>query len=89
MADVSRTLSKTQYWQSVDPSLLSQEQAKVLNRMLDGDFELGINSSQYQKVTKVSRATATRHLAQMVEQRFLVKADAGGRSTRYLLPSGK
>ncbi|MDT3320254.1 Fic family protein [Shewanella baltica] len=89
MADVSRTLSKTQYWQSVDQSLLSQEQAKVLNRMLDGDFELGINSSQYQKVAKVSRATATRHLAQMVEQRFLVKADAGGRSTRYLLPSGK
>jgi len=38
-----------QYWQSVDPSLLSQEQAKVLNRMLDGDFELGTNSSQYQK----------------------------------------
>ncbi|MGE6383062.1 Fic family protein [Shewanella baltica] len=86
MADVSRTLSKTQYWQSVDQSLLSQEQAKVLNRMLDGDFELGINSSQYQKVAKVSRATATRHLVQMVEQRFLVKADAGGRSTRYLLP---
>ncbi|MCL1092028.1 Fic family protein [Shewanella profunda] len=89
MADVSRTLSKTQYWQNVDQSLLSQEQAKVLNRMLDGDFELGINSSQYQKVAKVSRATATRHLAQMVEQHFLVKANAGGRSTRYLLPSGK
>lgn len=86
MADVSRTLSKTQYWQSVDQSLLSQEQAKILNRMLDGDFELGMNSSQYQKVAKVSRATATRHLAQMVEQGFLVKADAGGRSTRYLLP---
>jgi len=50
--------------------------------MLDGDFELGMNSSQYQKVAKVSRATATRHLAQMVEQGFLVKADAGGRSTR-------
>jgi Fic family protein len=57
--------------------------------MLDGDFELGINSSQYQKVAKMSRATATRHLAQMVEQHFLVKADAGRSSTRYLLPSGK
>jgi len=54
-----------------------------------GYLEGGINSSQYKKVAKVSRATATRHLAQMVEQRFLVKADAGGRSTRYLLPSGK
>jgi len=36
--------------------------------MLDGDFKLGMNSSQYQKVAKVSRTTAPRHLAQMVEQ---------------------
>lgn len=51
--------------------------------MLDGDFELGINSCQYQKVAKVSRTT--RHLAQMVEQHFLVKADAGGRRYEVLI----
>ncbi|MEC4727176.1 Fic family protein [Shewanella sp. D64] len=87
--DIAQTISKTNYWQRVDQTLLSAEQIKVLNRLLDAspehEFELGISSSQYQKVAKVSRATATRHLAQLVEQRCLVKADAGGRSTRYLL----
>lgn len=83
--DIAQTVSKTNYWQRVDQTLLNHEQIKVLNRLLDGDFINGISSSQYQKVAKVSRATATRHLAQLVEQEFLVKADAGGRSTRYLI----
>ncbi|MCL1095595.1 Fic family protein [Shewanella kaireitica] len=83
--DVALTVAKTNYWQRVDQTLLSGEQVKVLNRLLNGEFELGISSSQYQKVAKVSRATATRHLAQLVEQNCLVKSGAGGRSTRYLL----
>ena len=36
----------------------------MLNRLLDGGergFVDGINASQYQKVAKVSKATATRH----------------------------
>ncbi|QSA20785.1 DUF4172 domain-containing protein, partial [Vibrio furnissii] len=49
------------------------------NRMLDGDFEQGINTSQYHKVAKVSKPTATRHLAALVELGCLVKSDAGGR----------
>ncbi|ABV39108.1 filamentation induced by cAMP protein Fic [Shewanella sediminis HAW-EB3] len=85
--DVALTVEKTNYWQRVDQTLLTAEQVKVLNRLLNGEFEIGISSSQYQKVAKVSRATATRHLAQLVEQGFLVKAGAGGRSTRYLLAS--
>ncbi len=67
--------------------LVSAEQVRVLNRLLDGEFELGISSSQYQKVAKVSRATATRHLAQLVERGCLSKTDAGGRSTRYVICS--
>lgn len=85
LADIEQTLSKTRYWQSFDQTQLSKEQSKVLNRLLDGDFELGINSSQYQKVAKVSRATATRHLAHLIELGCLVKTGAGGRSTRYKL----
>jgi Fic family protein len=85
LADIEQTLAKTRYWQSFDQTQLSSEQSKVLNRLLDGDFELGINSGQYQKVAKVSRATATRHLAHLIELGCLVKTDAGGRSTRYKL----
>lgn len=70
------------------PALLP-EQVKVLNRLLDGGergFEHGISASQYQKVAKVSKATATRHLAGLVEKGCLVKLPGGGRSTRYQVP---
>lgn len=82
--EIDRTIFKANYWRSIDISKLAKEQIKVLNRMLDGDFEDGISTSQYHKVAKVSKPTATRHLAALVEKHCLVKAGAG-RSTRYLL----
>lgn len=75
--NIEQITAKIQFWLRVDQHLLTPalttEQMKVLNRLLDGDFNDGISSSQYQKVAKVSRATATRHLAQLVEQQCLVK----------------
>ncbi|RVU41915.1 Fic family protein [Rheinheimera riviphila] len=81
--DIEQTLQKTRFWQQVDQTRLSQEQVKVLNRLLDGDFSEGISNSQYGKVAKVSPATASRHLAQLVELGCLVRTEAAGRSTRY------
>ncbi len=83
--EIDRTIFKTNFWRKVDQTKLTEEQVKVLNRMLDGDFEEGINTSQYHKVAKVSKPTATRHLAMLVELGCLVKTGAGGRSTRYVL----
>lgn len=80
-----RTIFKTNFWLNVDQTQLTSEQVKVLNRMLDGDFDQGINTSQYHKVAKVSKPTASRHLAILVELGCLVKSEAGGRSTRYNL----
>lgn len=85
LADIEQTLLKTRFWQRVDQTQLSKEQVKVLNRLLDGDFSDGISNSQYGKVAKVSPATASRHLAQLVEMGCLVKTAAGGRSTRYVI----
>lgn len=82
---IEQTVYKTNFWRKVDQTQLSSEQQKVLNRMLDGDFAEGINTSQYHKVAKVSKPTATRHLAALVDLGCLVKSQAGGRSTRYLL----
>jgi hypothetical protein len=62
------------------------EQIKVLNRLLDGrerGFEDGISAAQYQTVTKVSKATATRHLSDLLKKGCLVRLPGGGRSTRY------
>ncbi|MFT7680777.1 MAG: Fic family protein [Moritella dasanensis] len=83
--DIDQTVLKTNYWLRIDQTQLTPEQAKVINRLLDGDFDQGINSSQYQKVAKVSKATATRHLNALIEQGCLTKTGAGGRSTRYLI----
>ncbi|KLN63643.1 Fic family protein [Vibrio sp. VPAP30] len=84
LKEIQQTVLKTNFWRDVDQTQLTSEQAKVLNRMLDGDFVDGINTSQYHKVAKVSKPTATRHLTALVEQGCLVKSGAG-RSTRYVL----
>ncbi|MGO2344059.1 Fic family protein [Vibrio litoralis] len=84
LKDIDKTVFKTNFWRNVDQTRLAKEQVKVLNRMLDGDFADGINTSQYHKVAKVSKPTSTRHLATLVELGCLVKS-GGGRSTRYQL----
>ncbi|MBK0002688.1 Fic family protein [Erwinia sp. S38] len=83
LAVIDKTVFKTRYWQQFDAAQIGAEQIKVLNRLLDGDFSDGINNSQYKAVAKVSRATATRHLAQLVELGYLLACPGGGRSARY------
>lgn len=78
LEEIDQTVFKTNFWRNVDQTRLSSEQVKVLNRMLDGDFDQGINTSQYHKVAKVSKPTASRHLAALVEIGCLVKSEAGG-----------
>lgn len=83
---IGRTLAKARFWQHYAPAGLSAAQTKVLNRLLDGGesgFEHGISASQYRKVAKVSKATATRHLADLLAKGCLEKLPGGGRSTRY------
>lgn len=85
LEDIDRTICKTSFWTKVDQIQLHSEQVKVLSRMLEGDFDQGINTSQYHNVAKVSKATASRHLSLLVKLGCLVKSEAGGRSTRYKL----
>lgn len=89
---IDRVLAKARFWQAHRHDALSAEQIKVLNRLLNGDllsdkpgagFDAGISAAQYQAVAKVSKATATRHLSDLLEKGCLVKLPGGGRSTRY------
>lgn len=83
---IDRSLAKTFFWLRHCHDELSPEQTKVLNRLLDGGeqgFENGISASQYQKVAGVSKATSTRHLAELVEKGCIEKLPGGGRNTRY------
>jgi Fic family protein len=83
---IERVLTKARFWQAHRGDPLSSEQLKVLNRLLEGGengFEKGISASQYQAVAKVSKATATRHLADLLEKGYLYRLPGAGRSTRY------
>lgn len=86
MAQIESVLGKTRFWQAHRASTLTPEQSKVLNRLLDGGekgFGHEISAAQYQAVAKVSKATATRHLAELLEKGCLERMPGGGRSTRY------
>ncbi|MGE8454315.1 MAG: Fic family protein, partial [Pseudomonadales bacterium] len=83
---IDRVLVKARFWQAHRSQTLSAEQVKVLNRLLDGGergFENGISAAQYQAVAKVSKATATRHLSDLLEKGCIERLPGGGRSTRY------
>ncbi|PKH78261.1 DUF4172 domain-containing protein [Pseudomonas sp. Choline-02u-1] len=83
---IDSVLGKTRFWQAHRASDLSAEQIKVLNRLLDGGergFEQGLSAGQYQAVAKVSKATATRHLTELLDKGCLQRLPGGGRSTRY------
>jgi len=88
-AQIERVLGKSQFWLQHRQHALGPEQIKVLNRLLDGDqaerggFAQGISAAQYQAVAKVSKATATRHLADLVVKGCLTRLPGGGRNTRY------
>ncbi|MCY1342420.1 hypothetical protein D9M68_263190 [compost metagenome] len=86
LARIDRVLAKARFWQVHRENALSPEQIKVLNRLLDGGergFAGGISAAQYQAVAQVSKATATRHLGDLLEKGCLTRLPGGGRSTRY------
>jgi len=83
---VDRVLSKAKFWQRHATTVLNERQIKVLNRLLDTvgeEFVQGINARKYQALAKVSKATATRDLVELMEKGCLEKLPGGGRSTRY------
>ena len=66
-------------------SQLNEAQSKVLYKMLeDGEtvFVGGMNARKYQSISRVSKATATRHLQDLVEKGLLIPHQSG-RSTNY------
>lgn len=88
---IDRVVSKTRFWQQHSQTVLSERQVKVLNRLLDlfgEEFELGINARKYQSIADVSKATATRDLAELVNKHCLIQLPGGGRSTRYAVNVG-
>jgi Fic family protein len=85
---IGDTLAKAQFWLRHQETDLNERQRKVLNRMLDAGregFEGGMNTRKYMGLTRTSRATAYRELAELVEKGCLAPIGPGGRSSAYRL----
>ena len=82
---VDRVIQKTKFWQYHSQTVLSERQITVLNHLLDDDlvFKEGIAAREYQDLVEVSKATATRDLAELVKKDCLMPLEGGGRSVRY------
>jgi Fic family protein len=81
-------LRKASFWEKSRELALNDRQRKVLNRLLDG-FEGKLTSSKWAILTKVSQATASRDIDELVAWGVLKKDAAGGRSTSYSLAEDK
>lgn len=85
---LATTLAKGRFWLRHQGQNINERQRKVLNRLLDagpGGFEGGINTRKYMALTRTSRSSTWRELAQLVELGCLKPTGQGGRSSAYEL----
>ncbi|AYD04662.1 Fic family protein [Neorhizobium sp. NCHU2750] len=82
---LDNVMLKNQFWQSHAALDLNPRQAKVLNRLLEGNFEGKLTSTKWAKLTNASQDTAARDIADLLAKGILNKGEAGGRSTAYEL----
>ena len=84
---INFTLKKVQFFDRFK-NQLNDRQLKVINKMLaEGNrgFKGGMNASKYVGITKVSKATATRDLQYLLENKIFETTGPSGRSTSYNL----
>lgn len=85
---VANTLAKAHFWVRHQETDLNGRQRKVLNRLLDAGpegFEGGITTRKYMSLTRTSRVTAYRELADLVDKGCLAPTGKGGRSSGYVI----
>ncbi len=83
---LSNVMLKARFWKHYAQTKFKERQSKVLNRLLDagrGGFEGGLTNRKYAGMTHVSRATAQRELADLVQKGVLRPNPGRGRSTSY------
>lgn len=82
---IGHVLAKARFWLRHQGTTINDRQRKVLNVLLDAGpdgFVGGMNTRKYVGLTRASRATAYRELADLVERGCLT-ASGGGRSVSY------
>ncbi|HWZ46824.1 MAG TPA: Fic family protein [Herbaspirillum sp.] len=81
---LSSVLGKARFWQRWAATPLNDRQIKLINRLLDG-FDGKLTSGKWAAIAKCSTDTALRDITDLIASGILMKSEAGGRSTSYLL----
>jgi Fic family protein len=81
---LAKVLFKARMWEHLNKLTLNDRQKLMLNKLLDS-FDGKLNSSKWAKIAKCSQDTAGRDIQALLDQHILIKEEAGGRSTSYIL----
>jgi Fic family protein len=81
---LANVFRKASFWEVHARKTINERQKLLLNQLLDG-FDGKLTTSKWAKIAKCSQDTAFRDIQALVEQKLLVKDEAGGRSTSYSL----
>ncbi|MFH1672845.1 MAG: Fic family protein [Pseudomonadota bacterium] len=84
--EVLKTMNKARLWQNIAHFGLNERQRKVVNRLFEagpGGFKGGLTNLKYRGITKTTRETAKRDMADLVAKGILVRNPGGGRSVSY------
>ncbi|MDP8258212.1 MAG: Fic family protein [Candidatus Aadella gelida] len=81
---ISKVLEKAGFWREHIETQLNKNQRKVINKLLEG-FEGGLTTRKYVSMTRTSRATAYRDIADLVKKGILIQNKGKGRSVSYSL----
>jgi Fic family protein len=85
---LNNVMEKSRFWQRHAQTELNDRQKKVITKLLDAGpdgFEGGMTNRKYAGIAHISRATAQRELADLVEKGVLHTNPGGGRSVSYSL----
>lgn len=87
LKNIEYLVQKTKFWDTHRKKALNERQIKVLNKILDNgseNFEGGLNTKKYMALTKVSKATATRDISELLKYGCIEQVEGtAGRNVRY------
>ena len=81
---LASVMRKAKLWMMPVSQTFNGRQRLMLNKLLDG-FEGKLTSSKWAKIAKCSQDTAARDIQDLVAKGLLIRDEAGGRSTNYLM----
>jgi len=83
---LNRVLYKAQLWNTINQQPVNDRQKRIINRMLEDNFEGFMNTSKYAKLAKCSNDTALRDIQALKQRGIFIQNPGSGRSTSYRLP---